>query len=56
MLFRYLAAAEGHLKVGDRMEAQRYSQLGLDMEEAVLGTDNPMYMEDMRRMKSIRSP
>ncbi|KAK3705107.1 hypothetical protein LTR37_013474 [Vermiconidia calcicola] len=49
----YLSAAEGSLKVGDRKAAQRYSELGLEMDGVCLGTDSPLFKESLQRMRSI---
>ena len=50
-----MAAAEGHLKLGDQDEALRCAKIGLELEEVCLGTDSPFYQESLRRTKDVEA-
>ena len=52
---RYMAAAEGHLKLGDQDEAVRCARIGLELEEVCLGTGSPFYQESLKRTKDVEA-
>lgn len=48
-----MAAAEAHIKLGDRQEAKGCAKLALQLEEDCIGKDNPLYLESVKRMRPI---
>lgn len=41
--------------MGDKAEAEKCAQKGLELEEVCLGTDNPFYTESLQRVKKIEA-
>lgn len=52
---RYLAAGESHLNLGNKDEALRCANRGLELEEICLGNDSPFYQESLQRVNEVEA-